>query len=1520
MAESAGSTGSAAERRRLTDANTAARVQRSGHAVSVTSSRQLRRGVTMIAAIMNALPDFDALSGFHPAVAAWFRRAFPHGATPTQAQAWACARTGGDVLVSAPTGSGKTLAAFLAALDDLVVRGERTALPDRTQVLYVSPLKALSNDIEKNLQAPLNGIRDALFEQGRPDVGIRTAVRTGDTSASERALMRKLPPHVLVTTPESLFILLTSTSGRAMLGDVRTVIVDELHALAGSKRGAHLMLSLERLSALCPARPGRIGLSATVKPIEAVAAYLAGNTDTGAATHEATPVAGLTGNAGFHLRSAAATGPIHPTGGRPVASAPHIVDAGHIRDRDLALELPRSTLDAVMSAEVWTEVYDRLAELVEQHRTTLVFVNQRRIAERVARHLAERIGEQHVTAHHGSLAREHRFQAEQRLKAGQLKALVATSSLELGIDIGDVDLVCQLGSPRWISAFLQRVGRAGHAVGAVSKGRLFPLTMDDLVESVALLDAVQRGELDRNRDIGASLDVLAQQILAEVGCGEWDEDALFNMVRRAAPYRDLPRARFDAVVTMLSEGYATRRGRRGAWLHHDAVNRRLRPRRGAALTAVTNAGVIPDQFDSDVILLPEGQRIGSLNEDFAFESLPGDIFQLGNAAYRIAKVETGKVLVEDANGQPPTLPFWLGESLGRSDELSLAVSRLFAAMQEGLSAGDGVDPVVPGVPAAAWQQLRAHLGAALGALGALPTLDSVVFERFFDEVGDAHLVIHSPFGSRINKAWGLALRKRFCRTFNFELQASALEDSIILSLGPTHSFPLEEVARYLHPASARDVLIQALLDVPMFPTRFRWAASVALAVRRNSAGRRVPPQFQRSDAEDLLTVVFPDQVACLENLSGPRDIPDHPLVTQALHDCLHDTMDVDGFVRLIDGLIEGRIKVVCADLAAPSPLAGAILNARPYAFLDDGEAEERRTRAVNQPRLHEIGNGERLARLDPDVIAQVRREAWPVIRDADELHDALMVHGVLSEAEVAQLGAHWSDALCRAGRAAVATTAGGSCLVAAERCAAFAAAFPTAMLSLPRYAEGQRVEAPETALAELIRGRLELLGPTTAAALAGPLGLTARDVEAALARLEGEGTAMRGTFDPALDGEQWCDRRLLARIHRLCRQQRRASVQAVPPAQFMRFLLQWQGLTAEGGADQRRQGEGGLLAVIEQLDGWVAPAIAWERDLLPARLAGYQPDLLDRLCASGQVAWWRPLSPEGARVSRAVAPIRATPIMLAPRAGLSHWRASAAAGEGGTAAMPELSGTAQRVADALRSHGALFLDDLQQASGLIETELEAALAALVAAGCVACDSFAGLRTLIAPAAVRERLRRRGRPMAVAQAGRWALVPPPRSSAGTTAVSLADPATEHIARALLRRYGVVFRALLAREHRLPPWRELHYVYRRMEAREEVLGGRFVDGFAGEQFALPEAAAALRHVTAEAGQHTLSGADPLNLLGILVGDGKLPATARNRVLLANGVPVATLTGSRVQPLRNADPATTWSWHNALLRRSA
>ena len=1435
---------------------------------------------------------------FHPAVSGWLAARFGR---PTEAQvrAWAVTTQHRHALIAAPTGSGKTLAAFLSAINDLVVEGLAKGLADEVHVLYVSPLKALSNDIRKNLQEPLAGIRAGLVAMGLPDVGIRDAVRTGDTPAAERERMRRLPPHILVTTPESLYILLTSTSGRAMLESVRTVIVDELHAVAGVKRGAHLALTLERLEALCGRPPVRIGLSATVKPLGEMARFLLGDRD-------ASPG-----------RSQDAYSPLVEPARSAAGATRHevaIIDAGHVRERDLAIEVPRSPLAAVMANEVWSELYDRLAELIRQHRTTLIFVNQRRVAERAARHLAERLGEEHVTAHHGSLAREHRLDAEQRLKSGTLKALVATSSLELGIDIGDIDLVCQLGSPRSVNAFLQRVGRAGHAIGAIPKGRLFPLALDDLMECAALLDAVRRGELDRIRVPHQPLDVLAQQIVAEVACRDWGLDALYERFRRAAPYRDLRLAEFEPVVHMLADGYATRRGRRGAYLHHDAVNRVLRARRGARLAAVTNAGVIPDQFDVEVVLQPEGHRVGTLNEDFAFESLPGDIFQLGNASYRIAKVETGKVMVEDARGQPPTMPFWLGESLGRSNELSHAVSRLAAQADERLE--DGVDACERwlheelALPAAAAQQLALYLGTSRAALGVLPTERRIVFERFFDEVGDTHLVIHSPLGSRINKAWGLALRKRMCRKFNFELQASALEDSIVLSLGPTHSFALDEVRHYLKAATARDLLVQALLDAPMFATRWRWNATASLAVRRMNGGRKVPPQFQRSDAQDLLTVVFPEQQACLENIAGDREIPDHPLVVQTLRDCLHETMDVEGFVRLLGRIEAGEVEIVTRDLASPSPLSHAVLHARPYAFLDDGAAEERRTRAVATQALMDLQTAHDIGRLDSQVIAQVRADAWPGIGHAEELHDALCVHGFLAADEVDL--PEFVASLAQQRRATRLTVGRGrEVFVAAERLHEFLAVFAEAAMSPPITAVHPCPADRDAALREILRGRLDLLGPVTAAGLAAPLGLEASDVQLALLQLEGDGSAMRGAFT-APGAVEWCDRRLLARMHRATRDQLRADIRPLPPAQFMRFLFRWHHL-ASADSDERREGEGGLADVLRQLEGFAAPASAWEEDLLAARVQDYAPAMLDKLCAVGRVAWWRPCE---AAASHRTGPIRGTPIVLCERDALPHWQQAG----GASTDDPPLSAPARAVLEALRAHGASFFGDLQRDVGLLGEPTEHALAELVAQGLVSCDTYAGLRALVMPADRRNKIRRR-RPGhdPIDDAGRWALTRRPRPPVDA-AGALAEPHVDHIARVLLRRYGVVFRSLLEREEGLPPWRELHYVYRRLEARGEVRGGRFVSGFSGEQFALPEAAAALRKTARDEGRErvSISAVDPLNLAGILTPGEKVPRLPGNRLLFERGAPIAVQVGGEVRYLAALDARAQWEAKNLLIRK--
>jgi ATP-dependent helicase Lhr and Lhr-like helicase len=1421
---------------------------------------------------------------FHPAVEAWFDRCFK-APTPAQTRAWPAIQAGRHTLIAAPTGSGKTLAAFLAAIDLLVRQGVRAGLPDETQIVYVSPLKALSNDVQRNLEQPLAGILAELRAQGLPEVDIRAWVRTGDTPSTERARMRRRPPHIVVTTPESLYILLGSESGRRMLLTTRTVILDEIHALAPNKRGAHLALSLERLEALCGRRLLRIGLSATQKPIETMARFMVGSCAEGMAECE-------------------------------------IVDSGHVRTRDLALEVPSSPLEAVMSAEVWVQNYDRLADLARMHRTTLVFVNTRRMAERVARQLSERLGEGQVAAHHGSMAKELRLDAEQRLKRGALKLLVATASLELGIDIGDVDLVCQLGSPRSIASFLQRVGRSGHAVGGTPKGRLFPLSRDELVECTALLDSVRRGELDRLTIPDQPMDVLAQQIVAEVATQEWDEDALFALCRRAWPFRTLRREEFSDVVRMLAEGFTTRRGRRGALLHHDAVNHKLRERRGARLTALSAGGTIPDTADYQVVLEPENQSIGSVNEDFAVESMAGDVFQLGNSAYRIMRVERGVVRVEDARGLAPTIPFWLGEAPGRSDELSQSVSRLRNEIAWRLREPADEMPVVdwlaeqPGIGRPAAEQLGEYLATSHAALGCLPTQETIVFERFFDEAGGMQLVIHSPYGSRINRAWGLALRKRFCRKFNFELQAAATEDNIVLSLTTAHSFELGDAARYLNSATVRTILTEALLDAPMFATRWRWVAGTALALPRRQGGKKLAPQLARMEAEDLIGSVFPDQLACAENLVGEREIPDHPLVNQTIVDCLTEAMDVAGLERLLRGLESGEIRVVACDLTQPSPLALEVLAAKPYAYLDDAPLEERRTQAVMNRRWLTPSSAADIGRLDPEAIARVQAEAWPDPANADELHDALVWIGYLTAEEAIA----WRGPLDELVRQRRVTRLRGPRLdiwIAAERLAQFQALLPDARqeleISVP---DGQADQAwsRETALVEILRGRLEGLAPVTPSALSGPLGFEPEEIASALTALEVEGFAMRGRFTAGANEEQWCARRLLARIHQYTIRRLRAEIEPVAARDFLRFLFAWQHVTAA----TRMEGPDALAATVAQLEGFEAAAGAWESEILPSRVADYEPAWLDDECLAGRVTWAR-LKPRNARPisgERGASPIRTTPITLLARRHARLWHALSA---NEVIALPSRRG--QAVAEFVREQGASFFDEIVGGTGLLRAQAEEALSELVALGLVASDSFGGLRTLLVPSDRRAsgaggRRRRRAPLCSMDDAGRWALVR--RGQAGP---EVGNEAVEHAARTLLLRYGVVFWRAVEREADwLPPWRDLLRVYRRLEARGEIRGGRFVAGFSGEQFALPEAIGLLRETRRknQPGEWvSLSGADPLNLVGILTPGPKLAAMTTNRLLYRDGLPIAALAGGDVRFYETLDAGAQWQVRKALLR---
>ena len=1397
---------------------------------------------------------------FHPAVAGWFARTFGTP-TPAQADAWPKIKAGRHTLIAAPTGSGKTLAAFLAAIDDLVRQGVRGTLTDAVQVVYVSPLKALSNDIHRNLEAPLVGISEELRKLGHVEVEIRSWVRTGDTPTSERDKMRRRPPHILVTTPESLYVLLGSESGRKMLSSTRTVILDEIHAMAPNKRGVHLALSLERLSALCGGKLLRVGLSATQNPISTVANFLVG------ADAE----------------------------GKPAAETA-IIDTGHQRERNLDIEIPASPLEAVMSAEVWTQVYDKLSSLIQDHKTTLVFVNTRRMAERVARELTDRLGAEAVTAHHGSMAKEHRLTAEQRLKKGELRALVATASLELGIDIGDVDLVCQLGSPRSIASFLQRVGRSGHAVGGTPKGRLFPSSRDDLVECAALLDSVRRGELDRLTIPENALDVLSQQIVAEVAAKDWHETELFDLFRRAWPYRHLERAEYDTVLKMLGEGFATRHGRRGTLIHHDTINHVLRGRRGARTTALTSGGTIPDTADYQVLLEPENHMIGTVNEDFAVESMSGDVFQLGNMSYRILRVERGTVRVADAHGQPPTIPFWLGEAPGRTDELSVSVSRLRGDIGDNIGDADRLLTEEVGIGDGAARQLVEYLAGAAGAFGCLPTQDCIVLERFFDEAGGMQLVIHSPYGSRINRAWGLALRKRFCRKFNFELQAAATEDNIVLSLTTAHSFDLPEVARYLSSNSVRQVLIQAMLDAPMFITRWRWVAGVSLALPRFRAGKKVAPQIMRMLAEDLIAAVFPDQIACAENLVGEREVPDHPLTNQAIADALHEAMDIEGLERLLKRIEAGEVKIVACDLTEPSPLAMEVLSAHPYAFLDDAPLEERRTQAVMGRRWQDPDSASDLGKLDPEAIARVREEAWPDPIDAEELHDSLLWLSFLTEAEVAA-GPGWTDWLAELTRARrVVHLAERGLWVAAERAGEFS-------------------EAPsEETLNDILRGRLEGLGPVTPTQLAAPLRLRDGDVIAALTYLESDGSVMRGRFEPGIDEEQWCDRRLLARIHHYTIRRLRAEIDPVAAKDYLRFLFAWHHVAE----DTRLEGPDALPVALAGLEGFEAPARSWETEILPARVKDYEPDWLDAQCQAGRMAWARLTVPPQAGGK---APVRATPIALLDRRHVPLWMALVPSAE-----VAEPSPKAKTILECLKQEGALFFDELTTAAHLLRSQAEEGLAELVALGMVTSDSFAGLRALLVPSNQRKPIagaRRRGRVLGfeIESGGRWALIRRPRREGAELSH---DAAVEQAARTLLRRYGVVFWRMLARESGwLPPWRDLLRVYRRMEARGEIRGGRFVAGFSGEQYALPEAVSALREIRRKPDPDqwvSLSAADPLNLAGILTPGAKLAGLTANRLIYHGGMPVAYLAGGKVEFLVELRPAEKAEAERRLIRSSA
>jgi len=1397
--------------------------------------------VTESVAAEHAVGRFSSLTRL------WFEGAFA-APTPAQVGAWEAIADGGNVLVVAPTGSGKTLAAFLSAIDRLAT-APQVGPKQRLRVLYISPLKALAADIERNLRTPLAGLRAVAARLDLPLPEITVGMRTGDTPADARRRFPSRPPDILITTPESLFLLLTSQA-REALRQVETVIVDEVHSVVDTKRGAHLALSLERLDELLSRPAQRIGLSATVRPLEEVARFLGGV--------QPVNVVAPPCQKSFDLEVVV-----------PVEDMAEPAAAAGKGDLDLPSD------EDPEHRSIWPHIDQRLLDLIRAHRSTIVFANSRRLAERICARLNDLADDEIVRAHHGSVSREQRVQIEEDLKAGRLRAVAATSSLELGIDMGAVDLVAQVEAPSSVAQGLQRIGRSGHQVGAVSRGVVFPKFRGDLVECAVVVERMRDGAIEAMRYPRNPLDVLAQQVVAMVSMDDWPVERLEEVVRRAASFTELPRSALESVLDMLSGRYpsdefAELRPR----LVWDRVDGRLGTRPGAQRLAVTSGGTIPDRGLFGVYLVGEREtRVGELDEEMVYESRAGEVFTLGASSWRIEDITHDRVLVSPAPGQPGKLPFWHGDAPGRPLELGRALG---AFLRELLS----LEPTArmerlaaAGLDGNAAANLVHYLGEQLDATGALPDDRTIVVERFRDELGDWRVCVHSPFGAQVHAPWAQAIEARVRERLGLDVQTMYTDDGIVVRLPEADEAPPSD-SILLDPEEVEDLVVGQVSASALFASRFRECAARALLLPRRRPGQRTPLWQQRQRSAGLLQVA--------------SRYGSFPIVLETMRECLQDVFDLPGLIDLMASVARREVRVVEVDTPFPSPFASSLQFGYVAAFMYDGDAPlaERRAQALSLDRsiLAELLGREELRDLiDPAALADLELElqllaAERRVGGPDALHDALRLLGDLTVDEV---GARAADAGAAAGwladleatrRALRLRIAGQERWVAIEDASRFRDALGTAM---PPGVPKAFLEPVADPVGDLVGRWARTHGPFLPEEPARRLGLGVAVVEQTLARLEVAGRVVLGEFRPGGSGREWLDAEVLRRLRRRSLAALRREVEPVPQEALARFALAWQGVGPSG---PRRADLDALYQVIEQLQGAAVPASALERQVLPVRLPDYGPALLDQLCASGEVVWVGagPLGSDDGWVSLYVAD--QAPVLMPEQLPV------------------ELSSLAQAVREALAEQGAMFFRQLSDAVGATnDTELLLAIWELVWAGLVTNDTMAPLRALLAggtrPSSRAIRSRRSGRPRRPALpsrlgppagAGRWSLAPQ-RAADATRRLHAA-------AEQLLERHGVVTRGAVMAERVPGGFAGVYPILKAMEEAGRCRRGYFVDGLGGAQFAVPGAVDRMRSLAdrgslprpagsagREARTVVLAAADPANPYGAALPWPERSATA-------------------------------------------